>query len=62
MGASFHWHALQGNTHRRIRQAPQALNCCREDLGWPAGRRGTDIELEELGVAIIGGARTQYAK
>lgn len=24
----------------RMRQAPQAENCCLEDFGWPAARRG----------------------
>jgi hypothetical protein len=27
-------------TYLRMRQAPQAENCCLEDFGWPAARRG----------------------
>ena len=34
-----------------MRQAPQAENCCLEDLGWPAARRvyGTLAEETPLG-------------
>jgi len=49
-------------THLRMRHAPQAENCWREDLGWPDARRdcrggygGLAEELLDAGVEALGG-------
>ena len=46
------------DTHRRIRQAPHALNCWRDDLVWPAGRRGAGLVVVESFLVAMNGRKS----